>query len=90
VLTKGIVPVSPYVVISGRTFREYDKFVSELASVAPVYIRGIGSYGDQQHAGKWKALMVSVLGVTDFYEDDPIQAELITKINPNCTVHLIQ
>lgn len=53
VLTAGIVPVSPYVVISGRTFSEYDGFVKNLAQSAPVYIRGNGAVGDRVQAGNF-------------------------------------
>ena len=90
VLTAGIIPESPYVVISGRTFAEYDAFVRDLASKSPVYIRGVGKYGDQSHAGNWKAHMVDVLGVTDFWEDDLVQAGIIKKHNPTCNVHLVK
>lgn len=34
---------------------------------APVYIRGSGKYGDQQHAGEFKAYMINLLGVEEFY-----------------------
>jgi len=50
VLTAGVKPVGNYVVISGRTFAEYDNFAKQAASLAPVYIRGVGLYGDRVHA----------------------------------------
>ena len=75
-----------HVVVSGRTFQEYDGNIRELAHRLPTYIRGSGEYGDRQDAGRFKAMMVEVLGITDFYEDDPLQAEAIMVRNPLCNV----
>lgn len=86
VLTAGFEPSPDSVVISGRTFAEYDDFVKRAAQVCPVYIRGVGEYGDRWHAGKFKAAMISALGVTTFYEDDPVQVEIIEQANPGCKV----
>lgn len=91
VLTNGIIPVEPYVVISGRTFAEYDDFVKQLASNAPVYIRGSGEYGDRTAAGAWKAKMIYELGVTDFWEDDIQQAWIIDRVNNGrCNIHIVK
>ena len=49
------------VVISGRTFSEYDDLCKILATKVPVYIRGIGKYGDHSHAAKFKATMINLL-----------------------------
>lgn len=35
------------VVISGRTFAEYDDTAKQAAQLCPVYIRGVGTYGDR-------------------------------------------
>lgn len=86
VLTAGVKPVGNYVVISGRTFAEYDDFAKKAATMAPVYIRGVGAYGDRIHAGSFKAIMINILGVTEFHEDDDVQIDIITKNCPNCKV----
>jgi 2-phospho-L-lactate transferase/gluconeogenesis factor (CofD/UPF0052 family) len=86
VLTAGVEPKEPYVVISGRTFAEYDNFVKLLATTAPVYIRGSGAYGDHIAAGHFKAEMINKLGVTEFHEDRPEQIEIIRRESPNCVV----
>lgn len=86
ILTAGIQPHGNYVIISGRTFAEYDDFVKRAAQVAPVYIRGIGEYGDREHAGKFKAKMIKMLGVVEFHEDDPVQAKIIFKSCPKCKI----
>ncbi len=86
VLTAGVEPIAPFVVVSGRTFSEYDEYARRAATIAPVYIRGSGAYGDRAHAGRFKAQIVSMLGIDEFYEDDPVQADLIEAANPNCRV----
>lgn len=84
VLTAGIKPSGNYVIISGRTFEEYDDFAKRAALLAPVYIRGTGLKGDRVHAGHFKAMMVKMLGVTEFHEDEDFQIEIIKAINPGC------
>lgn len=77
------------VVISGRTFAEYDETCKRLAQRCPVYIRGVGAYGDQNAAGLFKAQICRMLNVTDYYEDDPVQAQLIRDYS-NTNVILVQ
>ena len=60
---------------------EWNDVVKKLANKAPVYIRGTGKYGDQYHAGKFKADMINMLGINEFYEDDPIQINIINPID---------
>ena len=86
VLSKGIVPISPYVIISGRTISEYDDMCKALAMGAPVFIRGAGQFGDGVHAGNFKAMMINHLGVKMFYEDDPLQISIIKKQCPECEI----
>lgn len=86
VLSRGVEPVHPYCVISGRTWAEYDGLVKRLAQDAPVYIRGAGAYGDHQHAGEFKAAMINLLGITEFHEDRPEQQKIIEANCPRCTV----
>ncbi len=86
VLTAGIKPTGNYVVISGRTFAEYDDFAKQAALLAPVYIRGVGLYGDRIHAGNFKASIINFLDVTEFHEDDDVQIKIITENCPRCQV----
>ena len=90
VLTNGVKPEGDFVVISGRTFAEYDSVAKMAAQIAPVYIRGSGAYGDREDAGLFKARMIRLLGVTEFFEDDPIQANIIQEMNPDCKINLIK
>lgn len=86
VLTAGVKPRGNFVIVSGRTFAEYDEFAKRAAKIAPVYIRGVGAYGDQVHAGQFKAAMIMLLGIEEFHEDDPVQIDIIRKHCPKCTV----
>ena len=86
VLTAGVKPEKPYVVISGRTIDEWDKTVKEIGIEAPIYLRPNGEYGDHLLEGIWKAEMITKLGVTEFHEDVEIQYEIIKRYCPNCKV----
>ena len=89
VLDSGFEPTGDFVIISGRTFAEYDNLCRRLAQLAPLYIRGVGEFGDRQAAGEFKALMINHLGVTVFYEDDKIQADIICKLCPRTVVNIV-
>lgn len=86
VLTQGYQPLPGDVVISGRTFREYDETAKRAAQICPVYIRGVGRFGDDKHAGEFKAEMIKRLGVTKFYEDSPAQIRIIRERCPECEI----
>lgn len=90
VLSENIHVKFPYIIISGRTFKEYDNFVKQLAQTVPVYIRGIGEYGDRQHAGEFKSKIINLMGVDEYYEDDPLQADIIKANCKKCKVILIK
>lgn len=85
----GINLEQPCVIVSGRTFSEYDDFIKSFAQEYPVYIRGVGSRGDAVHAGLHKASIINLLGITEFYEDDPVQMRIILEKCPSCTVYLV-
>ena len=89
VLTAGFTPTAEDVVISGRTFAEYDEVARAAAQICPVYIRGAGTYGDRHHAGRFKAQMIVHLAVGRFYEDDPLQAAIIAVLAPDCEIVMV-
>jgi hypothetical protein len=89
VLTAGYTPTADDVVISGRTFAEYDDVAKKAAQICPVYIRGAGVYGDRMQAGRFKAMMILELSVNRFYEDDPLQAAIIRFHAPDCDVVVV-
>lgn len=89
-LTTGLTPIEPYVIISGRTFGEYNDYIKFLATKAPVYIRGTGEYGDRNDAGMFKANMINMLGISEFYEDDPVQIQIIiANTTAKCSVYQV-
>lgn len=77
---------APSVVISGRTWSEYDLVARTVAQQMPLYIRGQGVYGDRMAAAKFKAKMIELLGVTRFYEDDELQISVISTLCPRVDV----
>lgn len=87
--TEPMPPSKPTLVISGRTFQEYDSRIGEVARNLPVYIRGSGNVGDGVHAGEFKATMINLLNVTHFLEDDPTQIAIIRKRCPNVVVCVV-
>ena len=89
VLTRGVVPIHPYVVISGRLLNEWDRTIAEIGSSHPIYLRPSGKFGDQMAAANWKARMINAIGVTIFYEDDPVQIAIIRAACPGCRIELV-
>lgn len=86
VITAGLQPQSGAVVVSGRTWAEYDDVAKTIAAQFPTYIRGKGEYGDHEAAAYFKATMIWILGITEFHEDHPLQAKIIAGCCPNVTV----
>jgi hypothetical protein len=82
-------PSNPTICISGRTFAEYDSVAKTVAQQMPLYIRGVGCVGDRIAAGNYKATMISLLAVTHFLEDDPVQANIIRNQCPNVNVSMV-
>jgi len=56
----------------------------------PVYIRGIGEPGDPIHAGFYKALMIIMLNVDVYYEDDPVHASIIQQNCPRVQIKAVK
>ncbi len=87
VLTKGIRPIHPYIIISGRDYTRWEETINQIGFDAPIYLNPNSSPkmpGNRERSGEWKAEMINRLGVTDFWEDDPVQAKVIaakTKCN---------
>ncbi len=81
---------SQFVIISGRLYDEWVRTLAEIGHYGmPVYLRPYGQYGDIEMAGRWKAEMINALGITDFYEDNTQQANIITASCSQCTVHIV-
>ncbi len=92
VLTKGIIPISPYVVISGRNYTEWEKTINEIGTNAPIYLNPNslpGVPGNRERSGEWKAEIINSLGVTDFWEDDLVQAKIIA-LKTKCNLNMVK
>jgi hypothetical protein len=74
------------VIISGRTFAEYDDLCRSLAQQAPLYIRGRGWPGDMADAVRFKILMIQWFAVTEYWENNAYAASQIEK-RTHCRVH---
>ena len=82
VLSKGIVPIQPYVVISGRHRKKWNETIKLIGTNAPIYLRPTYDVP----TGIWKGQMIKDLGVTEFYEDTKHQAIEIRKLNPTVKI----
>lgn len=84
--TEPVVPEEPFIIISGRTWAEYDGICKSMAQSAAVYIRGTGKFDDREGASRFKVAMIKYLGVTTYHEDDPVQAQIIRENCPHIVV----
>ena len=89
VLTRGIIPEKPYIVISGRRIDQWDKTLRQIGTEAPIYLRPYGTNSDNDMAGFWKAEIITKFRLTDFYEDNHKQARIIKILCPFCNVHMV-
>lgn len=86
VLSAGVIPQPPFVVVSGRTWAEGVPVVPQATCVV---IRGTGAFGDRKAAGQFKATMCAVWELTEFWEDDPLQAAVLRRLLPALSVHVV-
>lgn len=86
VLTKKIKPIPPCVIVSGRTINEWSKTITQIGTDYPIYLRPYGRYGDHIMAGIWKSEMITRLGITEFYENEDRQINIIKRYCPNCKI----
>ena len=86
---RNVDPIAPFVIISGRTISDWNRTILEVGSLVPIYLRPYGCHGDRLLAGRWKAEIIAALGVVEFYEDDPVQAEIIRRTCKSCRLVLV-
>jgi hypothetical protein len=89
VLTAGIEPIIPYVVITGRGSDEDDSFIASLRKNALVYMRPDSIPHTPIAIGYFKAGIINELGVEEFYENNVQEAIIIQISCPKCIVHLV-
>lgn len=94
VITAGVHPYGEQTyIVTGRPHHDAKKtieFLHELCIFNAVYFNP-SHWRDitPESSGEWKAFMVYSLRIEEFFEDDPIQAEVIRRRNPNCIVHMV-
>ncbi len=78
-------------IITGRSWEEYEDFkdLKEGPDV-PVFF---GEYGidqkDRVTRAKHKADVINKIEVTDYYEDDPVDAEVLRILCPYTEIHMV-
>lgn len=94
VITKGIRPERDAVIVSGRSWQEAPetyKMLHDRGIFNAVYFNPIPFEGKTLDNGAmWKAIMVDLMCIDEFYEDDVRQAQLIKLKNPETIIHLIE
>lgn len=92
----NIVPVEPYLIISGRTRKEPAIIIPDgMPKPFGIYTRLFGEVGDRNKAGMFKAGFIQASNrmrgfkIVKFYEDDPLQADMIREKNPDVEVIVV-
>jgi hypothetical protein len=88
VLSAGVIPEEPYVVVSGRGAgtEEDDDYVALLRKSARVFLRPESFPNTNQGVGEWKSLVINILNITRFFEDQPWQIHVIKEMTHGCEV----
>ena len=94
VLTKGIKPEEPCIIVSGRLnkFTEETKRQMKELKINPlirIFLRPFGEPADRIAAGYWKSAIISMFNIEKHYEDDPVQIDIIKKNCPNVNVIIV-
>ena len=86
----NVKPGNDFVIISGRLYTDWKRTIQEVGQYEmPIYLRPNGSSEDGVAAAIWKSEIINKLGVTKFFEDNKLQAEIIRGQCPGCEVHLL-
>ncbi|MCK4686597.1 MAG: hypothetical protein KAT66_00545 [Candidatus Lokiarchaeota archaeon] len=94
VITEGIVPESDAVIITGRSREEAPETYTMLYKRGifnAVYFNAV-SFEDKtrESSGFWKSLVINLLGVEEFYEDEKLQADIIRRNCKRCNLILVK
>lgn len=84
----GLQPTIDDVIITGNTFvDEVYNYLESHGLRCAVYFPPDKRYGNKRYAvAVWKSEMIRRLGLTTFYEDDYLQADIIIESCPDCEV----
>lgn len=94
VISIGHKPTKDDIILSGRGYDYYQQTIKDLEKwgVTEYLCLILAPYKQEWMAGKswvagaWKAEMINRLGITEYYEDDPAQYEVIKNNCPNCNI----
>lgn len=79
-----ILPKRPFVIITGNTAVRWDHVQQKVGSRHPI-IMNPGAVG-VQGIGEWKAGVVKVMQLAEFYDDNNLICLIVKKENPSCRV----
>lgn len=92
VITAGVIPDPRGVIITGRSFEEAAETIQMLRSKGifnAVYFNPVPFGGKSlENSGKWKAKMIRKLNVSEFYEDEEIQRNIIEHNTDARVIHV--
>lgn len=83
-------PIAPYVVITGRMYGDFAHTLQQIGGAVAIYMRPADMLKTEDVSGVWKAHMINLLGVEEFYEDRPEQAAIIRRDCPNYRVIMVE
>ena len=91
VITAGIKPESPCIIITGRLSSLYGETLDQLKSLGiertiPIYLRPYGDPADRILSGIWKATVINFAHIDEHWEDDPVQIQIIHSM---CRVRIV-
>jgi mannose-6-phosphate isomerase-like protein (cupin superfamily) len=87
VITKGIKPDSYSPIITSRTIDEVDKIDEETRKNHPIYFNPIGlNEKSLDKEVEWKAKMINLLGVEEFYENNVEVVSRLLSLCPKCHI----
>lgn len=95
VITAGIKPFGERTyIVTGRSHEEAPSTMNMLAAKRifnAVYFNPVGyNETSRENSGLWKAKMIQMLGIEDFWEDDMVQIDIIKKLVPSVVIYHVQ
>lgn len=81
------------VIITGNTIPMFAHVIKEMKRLnvaCPVYFMPYDVANNNVVAARWKSEIIQKLNCSEFYEDNPIQARIISRNCPGCRVVLVQ
>ena len=84
VVSNGVVPDDGAPIISGRSWEEVRRIEYK---GHPIYFNP-KTYTEKndQNSAEWKAEIINRIGIEEFFEDNPIQIEILEKLCPQCHI----